>query len=211
MMKMDFKTAGINKAIDRIATPYKIIIIAAINIIVFVVLFVLVFTPQFEEKNKLVSEYGVLKKDIDRVTLIKSNMGKYRKEYAQTQDLLQGLLKQLPEKKDIPNLLRSVSNVGTETGTKIRYFEPKALTNKEFYGELLFEIKYSGSFHNVGYFFDGVRRLERIIDISSFSLEAKGPPTKRILEGACMAKTYVYLREAPKEKKDSKSVSPVKK
>ena len=57
MMKLDFKTAGIYRAIDRIATPYKIIIMAVFNVIIFVIMFVLVFTPQFEEKNKLAKEY----------------------------------------------------------------------------------------------------------------------------------------------------------
>jgi type IV pilus assembly protein PilO len=211
MMKLDLKTSGISRAFDKIPIAYKIVVVLAINILLFVAVFMSVLSPQFELKGRLAGEYDQLVQDLNKLTLIKNNMPKYRKEYAQSQEALKGVLRQLPEKKDIPNLLRNVSTVGTESGTKIRSFEPKALVNKEFYGELPFEIKYSGSFHNVGYFFEGVRRLERIIDISSFSLDAKGPPTKVVLEGICLAKTYVYLHDAQREKKDGKSAKPAPK
>ena len=43
-------------------------------------------------------------------------------------------------------------------------------------------MRYTGSYHSIGYFFDGIRKLERIIHITSFSLEAKEAGQKR---GAC--------------------------
>ncbi len=211
MIKLDLNTSGISRAFNKIPMAYKIVAVAAINILIFAAVFMTLLTPQFEVKSRLAGEYDQLVKDLNKVTVIKNNMPKYRKEYAQTQEALKAVLRQLPERKDIPNLLRNVSAVGTESGTKIKFFEPKALVNKEFYGELPFEIRYSGSFHNIGYFFDGVRKLERIIDISSFSLDAKGPPAKVVLEGTCMAKTYVYLQDAQREKKDGKGAEPVKK
>jgi type IV pilus assembly protein PilO len=86
---------------------------------------------------------------------------------------------------------------------KITYFEPKTMQNKEFYAELPFSIRYSGPFHNIGYFFDGVRKLERIINISSFTLtsDPKAIPSRMILNGDCVAKTYVYIKEPPKQDK----------
>jgi type IV pilus assembly protein PilO len=149
---------------------------------------------------------------------IKNNMPKFRHEYAQIQELLQQTLKQLPETKDIPNLLRNVSNIGSETRLKITYFEPKALQNKEFYAELPFSIRYSGPFHNIGYFFDGIRKLERIINITSFTLtsDPKAIPARMVLSGECVATTYVYMREQPKQikkdqKKEGKGEAPAKK
>ena len=211
-MKIGIDPKTIGKKIIKIPKIYKLIIILALNIVIFGLIFHFILTPQFETKNKLISEYQTLKKDLDRLVNIKNNMDKYRKEYAQLQEMLRGMLRQLPETKDIPNLLRNITNVGEETRLKLKFFEPKQLQNKDFYAELPFEIKFSGPYHNVAYFFDGIRRLERIINITSFSLVGTGPMTKTSIEGVCTARAYVYLREPPKAaKKDGKSAPPAKK
>jgi type IV pilus assembly protein PilO len=203
-MKLDLNVKGIGKKLTKVSRIYKLIFILGINILIFVLLFFFIIKPQFETKKKLLTEYQGIKKDLEKMIAVKNNMEKSRKEYTELQEALKQVLKQLPETKDIPNLLRNVSNVGTETGIKVKYFEPKAMQNKEFYAELPFEIKYSGSYHNIGYFFDGVRKLERIIHIANFSLDSKGTPAKIVLEGSCLAKTYVYLKEQPKPKKEEK-------
>jgi type IV pilus assembly protein PilO len=203
---------NLKKRIARISRVYKIIFIVALNIAAFVCLFMFVITPLFETKQSLASEYGELKKNLDQMVLIKNNMEKYRKEYAEVQQVLQDVLRQLPETKDLPNLLRNISAVGGETRVKVKYFEPKSLQNKEFYAELPFEIRYTGGYHNLAYFFDSVRRLERIVNIVSFSLElpARAESGKSLLEGRATARTYVYLKDQPKAKKVDKS-EPAKK
>ena len=214
-MKIGIDSKTIGKKIIKIPRIYKLIIILVLNIVIFGLIFHFILTPQFETKNKLIAEYQKLQKDHERLLAIKNNMEKYRKEYAALQEKLRGMLRQLPETKDIPNLLRNVTNVGDETRLKLKFFEPKQLQNKDFYAELPFEIKFSGPYHNVAYFFDGIRKLERVINITSFSLVGTGPMTKTSIEGVCTARAYVYLKEAPQKapppKKDDKSAQPAKK
>jgi type IV pilus assembly protein PilO len=200
-IEMDFK--GINKKVAKIKRIYKLLFSIGFNVLIFVLLFYFVLSPQLETKRHLEEDYIKVKMELDNMVSIKDNIQKFRQEYAQLQELLQQMLKQLPETKDIPNLLRNVSNIGSETRLKITYFEPKTLQNKEFYAELPFSIRYSGPFHNIGYFFDGVRKLERIINISSFTLtsDPKAIPSRMILNGDCIATTYVYMKEAPKQDK----------
>jgi type IV pilus assembly protein PilO len=111
---------------------------------------------------------------------------------------------QMPEEKEVPNLLRQVSFNAQETKTRIKYFAPKETQARDFYWELPFEMKFTGPYHNVGYFFDGIRKLERIIHITSFSLEAKEVGQKVVLEGTCVAKTYVFMKDPAKEKEKEK-------
>ncbi len=216
-MKIGIDPKTIGKKIIKTPKVYKLIVILVLNMVIFGLIFHFILTPQMETKKKLISEYDTLKKQYDQLLAIKNNMDKYRKEYAELQEMLRGMLRQLPESKDIPNLLRNVTNVGDETRLKLKFFEPKQLQKKEFYAELPFEIKFSGPFHNVAYFFDGIRRLERIINITSFNLVGMGPMTKTSIEGTCTARAYVYLKEAPKappkkeDKKDDKSATPAKK
>ena len=197
-MKIGFETKGLLRRIEKIPQIYKAIATLVLVAATVAALVYFVMMPQLEAKAKLDKEYSELQIQLNNLRELKKNMEKHRKEYAQMQELLQDILKQLPETKDIPNLLRNVTSVGEETRLKIKYFEPKDLKNKEFYSELPFEIKFSGPFHSVAYFFDGVRRMERIVNVENFTLEAKGTPKDVFLEGTCTANAYVYLREQPK-------------
>jgi len=221
MMKLSIDPIEIKKKIIKIPTTYKLIFCLFFNGLIFAALFYYFIMPQLETKRLLNEEHAKLKQELVNMVAIKNNMEKFRKEYAQLQEMLQQMLKQLPETKDIPNLLRNVSSLGTETRLKITYFEPKPVQNKEFYAELPFTIRYSGPFHHIGYFFDGIRKLERIINVTSFDItpDTKKVPGKLNLIGTCTAKTYVYLKQQPKQdkkevkkddKKDGKSEAPKK-
>lgn len=201
MKRLELNFKAIEKKIVKIPKIYKFLFSLVFNIGIFVLCFFLIISPQLEEKDRLKKEYDELKKELDRMTAIKNNMNKYREEFARINALYQESLKQLPEKKDIPNLLRSVSNLGTETRMKITYFEPRPVQSKEFYAELPFILKYNAPFHNIAYFFDGIRRLERIMTITSFTMspDPKSVPGRISLTGECTAKTYVYVKEQPKK------------
>ena len=162
----------------------------------------LLFSAQLREKKKLDTEAQGLRQELLKVTTMKSNMPKARREYAGLKADLQLRLRQMPEEREVPALLRQVSLTSQETRTHMKYFAPKESAPREFYLELPFEMKYTGSYHSIGYFFDGIRRLERIIHITSFSLEAKTTGPKGILEGSCLAKTYVFLKEPLPPAKD---------
>ena len=203
MKKLEFDFRAITKKIAKIKRSYKILFSLVVNVLIFSVLFYFFITPQIDTKHRLAADLSKLDSELHSMIAIKNNIQKHRNEYAQLQEVLQQMLRELPETKDIPNLLRNVSNAGAEARLKITYFEPKPVQNKEFYGELPFTIRYNGPFHHVGYFFDSVRKLERIINITSFSLalEPKSSPTNITLSGECTAKTYVYLKEQPKQQK----------
>jgi type IV pilus assembly protein PilO len=192
------------KKITGLKKKWKLVIMGATCVLLFAGLFMLLLMPKLEEKKLVEAEQLKAQQELRRLNSIKNNMVKTRQEYVEVKDRLNDMLRQMPEQKDVPNLLRQVSTLSHETGTRIRYFEPKAVQAKEFYSEMPFELRYSGGYHNMGYFFDGVRRLERIVHVTSFTLEAKTVgPTKIMLEGNCLAKTYVYVpgQQKPKEAK----------
>ncbi len=205
-MKMNMDLKGLGRKLGKIPRIFKVLFILLVHGAVFAAFFYVLIVPQMETKDKLLSEYEEIRRNLDKMVAIKNNMPKFRKEYEEMQQVLSQALTQLPDTKDIPNLLRNVSSLGTETMIRVRYFEPKSLQTREFYSELPFEIRYTGPFHNLAYFFDGIRRLDRIINITNFSLEVppRGDPAKVVLQGQCTARTYVYLKDRPKTKKEVK-------
>lgn len=184
-----------------IAIPkqYSLPLIIALNIAILVASYFLVFGGQFKQKAALSAELTTARQELARVTAVKNNLEKTRREHAILVANLQEMVKQMPEEKEVPNLLRQISGTAQGSRARIKYFAPKDIQPKDFYAELPFEIKYGGQYHSLGYFFDGVRNMERIVHITSFSLENKGTTQKPLLEGSCLAKTYVFQKEGAKK------------
>ena len=205
--------------ITKTRRMYRILLMLALAIAAFAAVYFVLLVPQLDQKRFLEGEYRNAKQELDRLTTMKANFEKSQKEYFHLKENLENVLVQMPEQKDVPNLLRQVSFLGQEAKLRVKFFEPKALQPKEFCLELPVELRYSGGYHNAGYFFDGVRKLDRIIHVANFSLESKNVASKLTIEGTCLAKTYVYnknlaqeqTKEKPKDAKDDKNAPAVKK
>jgi type IV pilus assembly protein PilO len=185
--------------------PYRIPLIVLLCVAILVASYLFLLSDQFREKGRLSQDLAHTQQEVARLTIIKNSMPEGRKQYVALQERLQEAIREMPEQKEIPNLLRQVSMTAQGSRTRIKFFAPKEIQPADFYSELPFEIKYSGLYHSLGYFFDGIRHMERIVRVTSFSLEAKGTGQKVQLEGSCLAKTYVFQKEPkPKESKDKK-------
>jgi type IV pilus assembly protein PilO len=106
------------------------------------------------------------------------------------------VMKALPEKKEIPSLLTSISQSGQDTGVEFALFEPKAEVAKEFYAEIPVEMEMSGGFHSTVMFFDKVTSLNRIVNIRNISMTIAQPTKddeKAKLKTKCQAVTYKFI------------------
>lgn len=187
-----------------IPKKYHLPLIVLLGVAIVVAGYFVLLKPQFEERDRVAIEQNKAREELARLTVFRDNIEKTRKEYAQVKLDLEEALRQMPEEKEIPNLLRQVSAAAQESKTRIKYFAPKAIQAADFYSEVPFEIKYTAPYHSVGYFFDGIRKLERIIHVTSFSLESKSSSGKVILDGTCTAKAYVLPKEKPQQNTQGK-------
>jgi type IV pilus assembly protein PilO len=207
-MNLEMKGVSIPK-------KYRLPLIVLLGVAIVVAGYFLLLKPQFEERDRLAIDQTKAREDVVRLTVFRDNIEKTRKEYAQVKLDLEEAMRQMPEEKEIPNLLRQVSATAQESKTRIKYFAPKAIQTADFYSEVPFEIRYTAPYHSVGYFFDGIRKLERIIHVTSFSLESKSSSGKVILDGTCTAKAYVLPKQTPQQntqgkKKEEKNEPPKK-
>ena len=104
---------------------------------------------------------------------------------------------QLPDKKEIPDLLSSVSSAGRQSGLDVLLFRQKEERYQDFYAEVPVEVLVRGNYHQVATFFDRVGQLDRIVNVSNISM--KGPRQdgeSMIVETSCSAVTFRFLDEA---------------
>jgi type IV pilus assembly protein PilO len=100
------------------------------------------------------------------------------------------LLRELPESREIPGMIRQISDVGVRTGLQINLIKPLPEQRKEFYAEIPIQVRVKGQYHAIGRFFDDLAHLERIISVSGIQIEATNQETQ------CLATTFRFLDEA---------------
>ncbi len=125
-----------------------------------------------------------------------ANLQAYKDQLAEMQKSFGAMLRQLPDKTEVPNLLVDISQTGLAAGLQEQLFQPRGELRKDFYAELPISIRLAGDYHEMGTFAAGVAALPRIVtlhDIEIAPAGKAGDPGSLVLN--VTAKTYRYLDE----------------
>ncbi len=106
------------------------------------------------------------------------------------------ILVMLPEAKEIPHLLKNVANLGQQQGLEFLLVKPEKENPKEFIAEIPLTVYLKGPYHQIGVFFDHIRRLPRIINIKQLELGAFEEKTAQIT-ARCQLVTFRVLPPPP--------------
>jgi type IV pilus assembly protein PilO len=134
-----------------------------------------------------------------------ANLDAYKAQLAEMEQSFGAMLRKLPNKTEVPNLLIDISQQGSGAGLEQKLFQPGAQVTKDFYAELPIKMKLTGTFHAIGSFVSGIAALPRIVtlhdvDITSLSKEKASDQ----LQLDVTVKTYRYLDEEEQAAVDTK-------
>jgi type IV pilus assembly protein PilO len=94
--------------------------------------------------------------------------------------------------------MRKVQALAAQSNLVIRTFSPAATVNKEFYQEWPINMAVDGNYHNLGFFFDRVSRLSRLVNIGNLKITAGSNQTpSKTMAASCVATTFVYQETPP--------------
>jgi type IV pilus assembly protein PilO len=132
---------------------------------------------------------------------------------AKLNEELRNALTQLPNEKEIPEILKTISSLGKESNLEFTLFKPRPEQVQEFFADVPIDLNALGSYHNVGIFFDKVSKLPRIINVIDFNLtrakDTKGRNENEILlTTSCMIKTYRFIEKKSEGKKSETKAGP---
>ncbi|NJD30851.1 MAG: hypothetical protein FIB04_03075, partial [Gammaproteobacteria bacterium] len=106
------------------------------------------------------------------------------------------MLRQLPNKTEVPNLLVDISQTGLAAGLEEKLFQPQGEVRKDFYAELPIAIRLTGGYHQMGNFASGIAALPRIVTLHDIEITPAGKDAGADdLVLNVTAKTYRYLDE----------------
>jgi type IV pilus assembly protein PilO len=194
----------LNQLLDKLLeqpTPKKIAIVAAIILLVHGLYFSFVYSPNSDEIVKLVDSVEIARNEKAIKQKKAANMARLEVELRQMEARLKEAVAQLPDRKEIPDLLTNLSNKAREAGLEIILFRPRAETFQEFYAEIPVDIVVRGGFHNAVSFFDDVGKLNRIVTIDN--IEFRNPKiagNQVTMDISNLATTYRFLDENERKK-----------
>ncbi|MCB1746226.1 MAG: type 4a pilus biogenesis protein PilO [Gammaproteobacteria bacterium] len=130
---------------------------------------------QFEGKQKKAANLPALKQQLED---IKETFG--------------DLLKRLPNKTEVAELLVDISQQGLGAGLEFELFKPGNEQPADFYVELPIQIRVVGTYHEFGRFISGISDLPRIVTSHNIKIT---PIKDGRLALETTAKTYRYIDE----------------
>ncbi len=185
----------------RTPTRTKVILVVIGIVVILFFYWWSLYSPKREQRDNLraqrdksVAELALLEKLSAEIPNLEREIARLSAKFAEAKEIL-------PEKKEIPSLLTSISTLGRDSGLEFLLFKPRPEVHESSFAKIPVEISVSGGFHDVARFFDKVSKLPRIVSITNLAVKQ---PRDRKLYGQFitvkgMATTYRLLTEAEAE------------
>ncbi|MEN8170480.1 MAG: type 4a pilus biogenesis protein PilO [Pseudomonadota bacterium] len=149
---------------------------------------------QQTELNRITSEEEGLWTTFEKKQKKASNLEAYKAQMKEMEESFGTMLRQLPSKNEVADLLVDITQTGLANGLEFELFKPDRESKKEFYAVLPIDVVVDGFYHNIGDFVSGIAALPRIVTIHDIKLTVGDKVSKR-LNMQAIAKTYRYLDE----------------
>jgi type IV pilus assembly protein PilO len=204
---MKTNNAAITSFIDEkyipLAPRIKLAITVGIILLPLIIFYFSYYQKSAKNIENLNKQKVTLAKQIQTVKLKAADLEKFEKELKDAEEQFLASAALLPKEKEIPKLLKDISALGRNAGLDFLTFKPLADIPKDFYAEIPVTINVRGPYHNMGYFFDQVSKLTRIVSVTNVKMSA---PTKEggemLLNSDCKLVTYRFTNvELPKPPK----------
>ena len=199
-------------SILKLPTPKKVLILVVVLCGIVGLYLYFFFMPQRDELNGAQRQLSKLEGELSNSKAIARDLQKFKAQVERLNEELKNALTQLPNEKEIPEILKTISNLGKQSNLEFTLFRPKPEEAQQFYAKVPIELVALGNYHNIGIFFDKVSKLPRIINVVDFNMtkakdtkDMKGKDEAQImLKTSCMINTYRFIEKKGEEKKSEK-------
>jgi type IV pilus assembly protein PilO len=146
--------------------PFRLGAIGLIFIVAVVLLaYFLAWKPKKPQLDAARGEEQQLLVKLEQKAKKAANLDAYKAQLAEMEQSFGAILRKLPNKTEVPNLLTDISQQGTAAGLDQKLFQPNAQVTKDFYAELPIKMRLTGTFHSIGAFVSGIAALPRIVTL----------------------------------------------
>ena len=175
--------------------------LAAVVVLITGLNFWLVIMPLNDEIEAQEAEQVRLDKDLAEKQEIAQNLNERRREMDLLEQKLAEALTELPERKDIEELLAQLNDIGKKSNLDIAAVEPQAEQQASFYARIPIKMAVAGNYHEIAMFLQEVSNLRRIVNVNNIRLSSPEVKNEKVvLKSEFQATTFRFLAQAQKPK-----------
>ncbi len=197
-ISIDLNDLDIN-AIGSWPMPIRAGVIVIVCILVLVLGYFLDIKGQQQSLGIAEARELQLKQNFETKWKKAANLDAYKRQMKEMETSFGTMLRQLPSKTEIDDLLVDISQTGLASGINFKLFKPGKEVMKDFYAEFPIVMEMTGDYPRFGRFVSGIAALPRIVTLHDISIkrnsQAKDKGGKNTLTMRIIAKTYRYLDE----------------
>ena len=189
------------EGLENLEPSRKIAIAIGVPLLVLLAYYFLIVSPRTVRTAQLSTHIEEMQQERDQKKFEAEQMPERQKEVDALDKQLKFALTRLPDEKEIPDLLSSISNLGRDSGLEILVFRQMPEGYQEFYAEVPVDMQVRGNYHQVAQFLDRVGKLDRIVNVSNIALKAPKNVDETVqLDVNSRVTTFRFLSEAERQR-----------
>ncbi len=186
-----------DNALTKLPLAGQLGISVALGALIFGGFYMFWWSDAMKEETAKKAKREALQKEIRALEVTANKLQEFQREVQLLEAKLETLKRVLPPERETPDLMRRVQSLASQSFLTVRKFTPTTPIQKDFYQEVPINMELSGTYHNLGLFFDRISRLSRLVNVRNLKLKATAKATaSNTIEAAGQALTYVY-KDAP--------------
>lgn len=171
----------------------------AVVVLIVVFYFFFVYRPKAVEITDLKADLSEKRRDKEEKEKIVADLERFNRDVQELEKELDKVLAQLPDKKEIDQILEQLSRLIEDTGLKLEKFTVLPEVPRQLYNEVPIALEITGNYHNLALFFDKASKMERIINFTGLDLgDAALIGGETIIKVLCKATTFRFVKGAAK-------------
>jgi len=179
----------------------KVVVLGVVWLLLGGVFYYFLYSDKLAERNTLNAKLEGLKNESAKKQKLAADLPRFKKEKEELNSQLQLALEQLPNEKEIANLLENISDAARGARLYILTFKPGKETPRGFYAEVPIDMKIEGEYNSLISFFEKVAGLPRIVNMSNLNITSGKEVKGEIVLSATFAATTFKFIPQPEAKK----------
>ncbi|MCK6504632.1 type 4a pilus biogenesis protein PilO [Myxococcota bacterium] len=163
-------TSRIFEQLGRLPRSQRLLLFGLVYVLIAAAYVGLLYMPASTRLSELDAEQESLAQQRTQLEQRIRDKERYEAELATLMADLKEALKELPNDREIPGLLKAISGMGKKVGLEVQKFQPLPENQLDYVAEVPVALQVEGSYHEVAMFFERLAKMNRIVYVRDIEM-----------------------------------------
>ncbi len=164
-------SAKIMDQLSRLPRSQRLLLLGLGYVLIVGVYVGLLYMPASTQLDDLKAKQASLEQQRAQLEVRIRDKDRFQAELQTLMADLKEALKELPNDREIPELLRAISGMGKKVGLEVQKFQPLPENKRDYVAEVPVALQVDGSYHEVALFFERLSKMNRIVYVQDVEMD----------------------------------------